>query len=85
MCWLHVNRKIKPRLVTLKSSSGNKDLAREVLEDIETFQWIVSVRSYEADFKALEDKYLEERESTEKEEEALVEFFDYFRQQWGPE
>ena len=85
MCWPHVNRKIKPRLVTLKSSSGNKDLAREVLEDIETFQWIVSVRSYEADFKALEDKYLEERESTEKEEEALVEFFDYFRKQWGPE
>ena len=59
MCWPHVNRKLRPRLVQLKSSSGNKDLATEVLEDIETFQWVVSVASFDTDFKALEDKYLE--------------------------
>ena len=85
MCWPHVNRKLKPRLVKLKSDSGSKDLAREVLEDIETFQWVVSLEGYEVDFKALEDKYLKERECSEKEYEALEEFFEYFREQWGPE
>ena len=85
MCWPHVNRKLRPRLVQLKSSSGNKDLATEVLEDIETFQWVVSVASFDTDFKALEDKYLEERVSTAKESEALIEFFHYFREQWGPD
>ena len=85
MCWPHVNRKLRPRLVQLKSSSGNKDLATEVLEDIETFQWVVSVASFDTDFKALEDKYLEERMSTAKESEALIEFFHYFREQWGPD
>ena len=78
MCWPHVNRKLKPRLVKLKSDSGSKDLAREVLEDIETFQWVVSLEGYDVDFKALEDKYLKERECSEKEYEALEEFFEYF-------
>ena len=85
MCWPHVNRKLKPRLVKLKSDSGSKDLAREVLEDIETFQWVVSLEGYEVDFQALEDKYLKDRKSTEKENEALQDFFEYFREQWGPE
>ena len=85
MCWPHVNRQLRPRLMTLKKSSGNNDLAKEVLEDIETFQWIVSVSSFEVDFKSLEDKYLVERESTEKEQEAIEEFFEYFREQWGPD
>ena len=84
MCWPHVNRKLKPRLVKLKTDSGSKDLAREVLEDIETFQWVVSLESYEVDFKALEDKYLK-KECSEKEQEALEQFFDYFREQWGPD
>ena len=85
MCWLHVNRQLRPRLMTLKKSSGNNDLAKEVLEDIEIFQWIVSVSSFEVDFKSLEEKYLVESESTEKEQEALEEFFGYFREQWGPD
>ena len=85
MCWPHVNRQLRPRLMTLKKSSGNNDLAKEVLEDIEIFQWIVSVSSFEVDFKSLEEKYLVERESTEKEQEALEEFFGYFREQWGPD
>ena len=85
MCWPHVNRQLRPRLMTLKKSSGNNDLAKEALADIEIFQWIVSVSSFEVDFKSLEEKYLVERESTEKEQEALEEFFGYFREQWGPD
>ena len=64
MCWPHANRKIKDHLKPI--TSINKTLSQQVLEDVETFQWIVTPSSFEKDLKSLENKYLKERESTEQ-------------------
>ena len=82
MCWPHANRKIKDHLKPI--TSINKTLSQQVLEDVETFQWVVTPSSFEKDLKSLENKYLKERESTEHELEALKTFFEYFWFQWGP-
>ena len=73
-----------PQIKSLKKSSGNDKLAKDVLNDIEIFQWVVIVKSFEVDYNSLEDKYLKGKYNT-REQEALVDFFSYFRDQWGPQ
>ena len=84
MCWPHVNRNVEPRIKALGKAADNMKLANEVFDDIHTFQWIVSLNSYEKDFNTLEDKYLKSLIYNEKERKALADFFAYFREQWGP-
>ena len=59
--------------------------------DINTFaylqdlQWSChSEKTFVVVFHLLEKKYIVERKNSVKEAEALVNFFDYFREQWGP-
>ena len=84
-CWPHVNRNVEPRIKALAKAADNAKLGKEVLEDIHAFQWIVSKKSYDIDFQALEDKYLKGNGFNEKEKTALLDFFEYFRKQWGPD
>ena len=84
MCYPHVHAKVEHRIKTLKKESDNEELAKKVLHDIETYQWIVSKKSYEIDYNSLENKYLNEDKYKQKEREALADFFAYFREQWGP-
>ena len=84
MCYPHVHRNIEPKIKTLKKQSDNQLIGKQVLEDIETFQWIVTKKSFEIDFQALEDKYLKNSSYNNKEKAALISFFCYLRKQWGP-
>ena len=84
MCWPHVHKNVVPQIKTLKKSSGSDKLGKEVLDDIETFQWVVTQKSFEVDYNALEDKYLKGNYNP-KEKQALIDFFSYFRDQWGPQ
>ena len=74
-CWPHVNRNVEPRIKALAKAADNAKLGKEVLEDIHAFQWIVSKKSYDIDFQALEDKYLKGNGFNEKEKTALLDFF----------
>ena len=75
---------MEPKIKALSKAADNVKLGKEVLEDIHVFQWIVSKKSYDIDYQALEDKYLKGNNFNEKEKTALLDFFDYFRKQWGP-
>ena len=58
MCWPHVHKNVVPQIKSLKKSSGSDKLGKEVLDDIETFQWVVTQKSFEVDYNALKDKNL---------------------------
>ena len=74
MCWPHVHKNVVPQIKSLRKYSGNDKLAKEVFDDIETFQWVVTVKSFDVDYNSLEDKYLKGNYN-EREKEALVAFF----------
>ena len=82
MCWPHVYRNLGPKLSQLRKI--NKSLAESVLEDIEFLQWAAVKESFEYLFKLLEKKYVEDSTLTDKERDECCMFFDYFREQWGP-
>ena len=77
MYWPHVNRNIDPRIKALGKTADNIKLANEVLDDIHTFQWIVSLKSYEKYVITFEDKNLKNLINNEKERKALADFFAY--------
>ena len=55
--------------------------------DIDFFQWSTTETEYEANYKALVDKYTKEENVvnyTAEEEDALVKFFKYVADSWGP-
>ena len=55
--------------------------------DIDFFQWSTTETEYEANYKALVDKYTKEENVvnyTAEEEDALVKFFKYVDDSWGP-
>ena len=80
----HVHKNVVPQIKSLKKSSGSDKLGKKVLDDIETFQWVVTQKSFEVDYNALKDKYLKGNYNP-KEKKALIDFFSYFRDQWGPQ
>ena len=84
MCHPHFHRNIEPKIQHLQKESKNKTLGTEVMNDIQVFQYVVTQKSFECDFQALEDKYLKNVSYNNLERTALVEFFQYFRKQWGP-
>ena len=66
---------MEPKIKALSKAADNVKLGKEVLEDIHVFQWIVSKKSYDIDYQALEDKYLKGNNFNEKEKTALLDFF----------
>ena len=59
LCAGHMSTKtLFPQIKSLKKSSGSDKLGKEVLDDIEKFQWFVTQKSFEVDYNSLEDKYL---------------------------
>jgi len=87
MCWPHVSRNIDDKLITLKRESENEELDKQVEADIDFFQWSTTETEYEANYKALVDKYTKEENVvnyTAEEEDALVKFFKYVDDSWGP-
>ena len=83
MCWSHVYRNLVPKMSSIKKV--NQKLQQQLLVDIQDLQWSChSESTFCHKFDLLEQKYT--KGCHEKQEKtALVEFFSYIREQWGPE
>ena len=82
MCWPHVYRNVTPRLSQLRKI--NRNLADDLLTDIEFLQWSVHDNSFRIVFDLLERKYSDSATFSSPELSELKDFFSYFREQWGP-
>ena len=81
MCWPHVHRNIVPRLKHLKTI--DKNLAANVLSDIEDLQWsALNKRVFLHAYELLEKQYLEKVYDDILKASALAVFFGYFRSVW---
>ena len=83
MCWPHTYRNLVPRMSALRNA--NKKLQEQLMSDIENLQWSVhSEDTFRVVFDLLESKYVEGAHA-DFELKLLHDFFEYFREQWGPD
>ena len=83
MCWTHTHRNYSKKLPII--CKVNKELAKSLDVDIQKIQWMSQTEDeFRVVFSLLEEKYLK-GDFTVKELEQLNIFFDYFREQWGPD
>ena len=80
MCWSHVFRAITPQLKPL--SSLNKELAKNLLSDIEEIQWSANTFTFQELVNLLEEKYIDDESLSSEVNDALKNFFTYFRAVW---
>ena len=80
MCWSHVYRNVVPRLGEIKRS--NVEMGNTIMADIESLQWsAINEESFRRAYDLLEKKYLT-KEMDVKLQDAVQDFFSYFRSQW---
>ena len=73
MCWPHVYRNVTPRLSQLRKI--NRNLADDLLTDIEFLQWSVHDNSFRIVFDLLERKYSDSATFSSPELSELKDFF----------
>ena len=79
MCWAHVHRNICPQLKCI--SAHRKDLAKNILVDIENLQWsVLNEATFRHVFTLLEKKYLDKYNPIIN--DSVSKFFKYMRTVW---
>ena len=83
MCWPHTYRNLVSKMAALRNH--NQKLQQQLLQDIQDLQWSChSEKTFIVVFDLLEKKYVDGSHSVQ-EKILLSNFFEYFRDQWGPE
>ena len=80
MCWSHVHRAITPQLKSLRLL--NKEVANDLLSDIEEIQWSANNSTFSSLVNLLEEKYSSNVRLSAEVRQALNNFFTYFRSVW---
>ena len=79
MCWPHVYRNITPQLKSV--GTFDKEVAKEILHDIEFLQWsVLNEKSFKKVYGLLELKYMNKYDQPLN--EAINKFFSYMRSVW---